>query len=179
MHPESSECSLQREGRRARFRWTKDAIKLRTRLPLQRRKTLRRGSNLSQGDGAQRQRPASSIPGHSPIPDIEQHTEARCSQAATNSFLLCGEPFAIRAEAAFKARCRLSFTPNGPTLRIRVTASCPAPIVIASSQTDGNLSDLISPAARAIARGKLGVAICGECASILWAHGKADAAIQV
>jgi len=40
-------------------------------------------------------------------------------------------------------------------------------------------SDLIAPAARATAGGESQVAICGECASILWAQGKADAAIQV
>jgi DNA-binding NarL/FixJ family response regulator len=43
----------------------------------------------------------------------------------------------------------------------------------------GVLSNLIEPAARATARGESGVAICGECASILWAQGKVDAAIQV
>jgi CheY-like chemotaxis protein len=37
--------------------------------------------------------------------------------------------------------------------------------------------DLIAPAARATSGGR--VAICGECGSILWAQGKADAAIQV
>jgi hypothetical protein len=37
--------------------------------------------------------------------------------------------------------------------------------------------DLIAPAARATLGGR--VAICGECGSILWAQGKADAAIQV
>ena len=37
--------------------------------------------------------------------------------------------------------------------------------------------DLIAPAAQATLAGR--VAICGECASILWAEGKADAAIQV
>ncbi len=41
------------------------------------------------------------------------------------------------------------------------------------------VSDLIAPAARATAGGESRVAICGECASILWAQGKADAAIQV
>ena len=40
-------------------------------------------------------------------------------------------------------------------------------------------SDLIAPAARAIAGGESRVAICGECGSILWTQGKADAAIQV
>jgi DNA-binding NarL/FixJ family response regulator len=40
-------------------------------------------------------------------------------------------------------------------------------------------SDLIAAAARATAGGESQVAICGECASILWAQGKADAAIQV
>jgi DNA-binding NarL/FixJ family response regulator len=40
-------------------------------------------------------------------------------------------------------------------------------------------TDLIAPAARATAGGESRVAICGECASILWAQGKADAAIQV
>ena len=40
-------------------------------------------------------------------------------------------------------------------------------------------SDLIAPAAQATAGGESRVAICGECASILWAQGKADAAIQV
>ena len=40
-------------------------------------------------------------------------------------------------------------------------------------------SDLIAPAARATAGEESQVAICGECASILWAQGKADAAIQV
>jgi DNA-binding NarL/FixJ family response regulator len=39
-------------------------------------------------------------------------------------------------------------------------------------------SNLIAPAARATAGGESQVAICGECASILWAQGKADAAIQ-
>jgi hypothetical protein len=43
----------------------------------------------------------------------------------------------------------------------------------------GVLSNLIEPAARATAGGESGVAICGECASILWAQGKVDAAIQV
>jgi DNA-binding NarL/FixJ family response regulator len=43
----------------------------------------------------------------------------------------------------------------------------------------GAVSDLIAPAARAAAGEKSGVAICGECASILWAQGKADAAFQV
>jgi len=40
-------------------------------------------------------------------------------------------------------------------------------------------NDLIAPAARATAGGESRVAICGECASVLWAQGKADAAIQV
>ena len=41
------------------------------------------------------------------------------------------------------------------------------------------VGDLIAAAAKA-AKGKQSrVAICGECASILWAQGKADAAIQV
>jgi hypothetical protein len=40
-------------------------------------------------------------------------------------------------------------------------------------------SDLITPAAQTTAGGETRVAICGECASILWAQGKADAAIQV
>ena len=39
--------------------------------------------------------------------------------------------------------------------------------------------DLIAPAVRAIAGGESRVAICGECGSILWAQGKADAAIRV
>ncbi len=39
--------------------------------------------------------------------------------------------------------------------------------------------DLIALAARATAGGVSRVAICGECASILWAQGKVDAAIQV
>jgi DNA-binding NarL/FixJ family response regulator len=39
--------------------------------------------------------------------------------------------------------------------------------------------NLIAPAARAIAGERSRVAICGECGSILWAQGKADAAIQV
>ena len=41
------------------------------------------------------------------------------------------------------------------------------------------VGDLIAPAARAIAGRESRVAICGECASILGAQGKADAAIQV
>jgi DNA-binding NarL/FixJ family response regulator len=40
-------------------------------------------------------------------------------------------------------------------------------------------SNLIAPAAQTTAGGESRVAICGECASILWAEGKADAAIQV
>jgi DNA-binding NarL/FixJ family response regulator len=40
------------------------------------------------------------------------------------------------------------------------------------------VGDLIA-AARATAGGQSRVAICGECASILWAHGNADGAIQV
>ena len=39
------------------------------------------------------------------------------------------------------------------------------------------VADLITPAEQATVGGQ--VAICGECASILWAQGKADAAIQV
>jgi hypothetical protein len=38
---------------------------------------------------------------------------------------------------------------------------------------------LIAQAARAISGDPSQVAICGECASILWAQGKADAAIQM
>ena len=41
------------------------------------------------------------------------------------------------------------------------------------------VSDLITVAAQATAGERSRVAICGECASILWAEGKADAAIQV
>ena len=41
------------------------------------------------------------------------------------------------------------------------------------------VGDLIAAAARATAGEQSRVAICGECASILWAQGKADAAIQV
>jgi len=41
------------------------------------------------------------------------------------------------------------------------------------------VGDLIAAAARATAGGESRVAICGECASILWAQDKADAAIQV
>jgi DNA-binding NarL/FixJ family response regulator len=41
------------------------------------------------------------------------------------------------------------------------------------------VDDLIAEAARAISGQPSQVAICGECASILWAQGKADAAIQV
>ncbi len=41
------------------------------------------------------------------------------------------------------------------------------------------VNDLIAAAARATAGAESRVAICGECASILWAEGKADAAIQV
>jgi hypothetical protein len=41
------------------------------------------------------------------------------------------------------------------------------------------VDDLIAAAARATAGDPSRVAICGECASILWAQGKADAAIQV
>ena len=40
-------------------------------------------------------------------------------------------------------------------------------------------SELIAPAARATAGRETRVAICGECASILWGQGKADAAIQI
>jgi len=41
------------------------------------------------------------------------------------------------------------------------------------------VGDLIAAAARATAGKHSRVAICGECASILWAQGKADGAIQV
>jgi hypothetical protein len=41
------------------------------------------------------------------------------------------------------------------------------------------VGDLIAAAARATAGEESGVAICGECASILWAQGNADAAIQL
>ena len=41
------------------------------------------------------------------------------------------------------------------------------------------VGDLIAVAARATAGKKSRVAVCGECASILWAQGKADAPIQV
>jgi hypothetical protein len=41
------------------------------------------------------------------------------------------------------------------------------------------VGDLIAAASRATAGEQSRVAICGECASILWAQGKADAAIQV
>jgi len=41
------------------------------------------------------------------------------------------------------------------------------------------VGDLIEAAALAKPEQRSGVAICGECASILWAQGKADAAIQV
>jgi len=41
------------------------------------------------------------------------------------------------------------------------------------------VGDLITAAAQATAGERSRVAICGECASILWAEGKADAAIQV
>ena len=41
------------------------------------------------------------------------------------------------------------------------------------------VGDLIAQAAQATAGKRSKVAICGECASILWAQGKADAAIQV
>jgi CheY-like chemotaxis protein len=43
----------------------------------------------------------------------------------------------------------------------------------------GVVGDLIAAAARATAGEQSRVAVCGECASILWAQGKADAAIQV
>jgi CheY-like chemotaxis protein len=43
----------------------------------------------------------------------------------------------------------------------------------------GVVGDLIAQAARATAGEYSRVTICGECASILWAQGKADAAIQV
>jgi len=43
----------------------------------------------------------------------------------------------------------------------------------------GVVDDLIAAAARTTAGDPSRVAICGECASILWAQGKADAAIQV
>jgi KaiC/GvpD/RAD55 family RecA-like ATPase len=43
----------------------------------------------------------------------------------------------------------------------------------------GVVGDLIAAAARATAGKQSRVAICGECASILWAQGNADAAIQV
>jgi DNA-binding NarL/FixJ family response regulator len=41
------------------------------------------------------------------------------------------------------------------------------------------VGDLINAAARSTAGEQSRVAVCGECASILWAQGKADAAIQV
>jgi len=41
------------------------------------------------------------------------------------------------------------------------------------------VGDLIAGAARTTAGGKSRVTICGECASILWAQGNADGAIQV
>jgi DNA-binding NarL/FixJ family response regulator len=41
------------------------------------------------------------------------------------------------------------------------------------------VGDLIAAAALATAGGKSRVAVCGECASFLWAQGNADAAIQV
>jgi DNA-binding NarL/FixJ family response regulator len=41
------------------------------------------------------------------------------------------------------------------------------------------VGDLIAAAARATAGEQSQVAVCGECASILWAQGNADAAIQV
>jgi KaiC/GvpD/RAD55 family RecA-like ATPase len=43
----------------------------------------------------------------------------------------------------------------------------------------GVVGDLIAAATRATAGEQSRVAICGECASILWAQGNADAAIQV
>jgi CheY-like chemotaxis protein len=43
----------------------------------------------------------------------------------------------------------------------------------------GVVGDLIAAAARATAGEQSRVAICGECASILWAQGNADAAIQL
>jgi len=39
--------------------------------------------------------------------------------------------------------------------------------------------DLITAAARAAAKNQSRVAVCGECAPILWAQGKTDAAVQV
>jgi hypothetical protein len=41
------------------------------------------------------------------------------------------------------------------------------------------VDDLIAAAARSTAGEESRVTICGECASILWAQGNADAAIQV
>ena len=41
------------------------------------------------------------------------------------------------------------------------------------------VDDLIAAAARSTAGEKSRITICGECASILWAQGKADAAIRV
>jgi DNA-binding NarL/FixJ family response regulator len=43
----------------------------------------------------------------------------------------------------------------------------------------GVVGDLIAAAARVTAGNQSRVAVCGECASILWAQGNADAAIQV
>jgi DNA-binding NarL/FixJ family response regulator len=43
----------------------------------------------------------------------------------------------------------------------------------------GVVGDLIAAAARATAGEESQVAICGECASVLWAQGNADSAIQV
>jgi DNA-binding NarL/FixJ family response regulator len=39
--------------------------------------------------------------------------------------------------------------------------------------------DLIAAAARAAAKNQSRVAVCGECASVLWAQGKTDAAVKV
>jgi CheY-like chemotaxis protein len=39
--------------------------------------------------------------------------------------------------------------------------------------------DLIAAAARAAAKNQSPVAVCGECASVLWAQGKTDAAVKV
>ncbi len=58
------------------------------------------------------------------------------------------------------------------TLAIFMVSDLPDPV-----RFFGVASDLFTTAARATVGGR--VAICGECGSILWAQGKADAAIQV
>jgi hypothetical protein len=58
------------------------------------------------------------------------------------------------------------------TLAIFMVSDLPDPV-----QFFGVTGDLFTTAARATLGGR--VAICGECGSILWAQGKADAAVQM